>query len=92
MWLITTLVAACGASLGNIFLSKKYKFNILAFMLWGAVIMILVDHILGYEGGNFLEIETDGIIKNGLLLGLVMVIFVILFWFGTILFSNLKRR
>ena len=50
-------------------------------MLWGAFIMILVDHILGYEGGAFIEIETDGLIKSGFVLGLAMLVPVFLdFW------------
>lgn len=60
-------------------------------MLWGAVIMILVDHILGYEGGRFLETETDGIINSGIQLGMVMLIPVFLIWFIAILISKSKK-
>lgn len=54
--------------------------------------MISVDHILGYEGGNFLEMETGGLIKNGILLGLVMLIPVLLIWLVAILIPRLKSK
>ncbi len=60
-------------------------------MLWGAAIMILVDHILGYEGGKFLEMETDGMIKNGTLLGIIMLIPVFFIWFIALFVSKLQR-
>jgi hypothetical protein len=61
-------------------------------MLWGATIMILVDHLLGYEGGKFLEIETDGMIKNGILLGIMMLTPVFFIWFIALFISKLQRR
>jgi len=55
MWLITTFITALTATLLWFLLKKKYKLGFLSLMLWGATIMILVDHILGYEGGKFIE-------------------------------------
>jgi len=63
MWLVTTSIAAVGATLTKFVLPKKYRLDLLALMLWGAAVMILIDHILGYEGGEFLEKITDGMIK-----------------------------
>jgi hypothetical protein len=60
-------------------------------MLWGAAAMILVDHILGYEGGIFLEKTTDGMIKNSTMLGITMLIPVFVIWGISLLISNLKR-
>lgn len=91
MWLITTLIAALAATLLWFLLKKKYKLGFLSLMLWGATIMILIDHILGYEGGKFLETETDGMIKSGVLLGIVMLLPVFFIWFIAILISKLKR-
>ncbi|MEM1513353.1 MAG: hypothetical protein QXE46_00545 [Candidatus Thermoplasmatota archaeon] len=79
MWLITTLIFATIATLLHL-LIKKHKLDYLALMLWGAFLMILVDHVLGYEGGNFLEYETEGLINNGIILGIVMVIPVVAIW------------
>jgi hypothetical protein len=92
MWLATTSIAAAGATIGKFVLPRDYKLGFLALMLWGAVIMILIDHILGYEGGAFLEKTTDGMITNGVLLGMVMLVPVFITWAVSLLVSNLKRR
>jgi len=90
MWLITTFIAALTATLLWFLLKKKYKLGFLSLMLWGATIMILVDHLLGYKGGNFLEVETDGMIKSGTLLGIAMLIPIIFIWLIAIFISKLK--
>ncbi len=90
MWLITTLIFAIVATILHV-LIKKYKFNYLALMLWGAFLMIFVDHVLGYEGGNFLEYETEGLINNGTILGIVMLIPVIIIWLVLIVIKKNKR-
>jgi hypothetical protein len=92
MWLITTLFAALTATLLLFLFKNKYKLGFLCLMLWGATIMILVDHLLGYEGGKFLEIETDGMIKNGILLGIMMLTPVFFIWFIALFISKLQRR
>lgn len=91
MWLITTFIAALAATLLWFLLKRKHKLGFLSLMLWGAAIMILVDHLLGYEGGRFLEIETDGMIKSGTLLGIVMLTPVFLIWFVALFVSKLQR-
>ncbi|MCM8765838.1 MAG: hypothetical protein NC920_03225 [Candidatus Omnitrophica bacterium] len=92
MWLVTTGVSAMGATVLNLFLPKRYKFGFLALMLWGATIMILVDHLLGYKGGPFLEKITEGMIESGTLLGIVMLFPILGIWLGSVLITNLKRR
>lgn len=92
MWLVTTSIAAAGATLGKFVLPRDYKLGFLASMLWGAAVMILIDHILGYEGGAFLEKTTDGMIKNSIVLGAVMLLPVFTIWGISLLISNLKRR
>ncbi|MEM3494010.1 MAG: hypothetical protein QXD15_06615, partial [Thermoplasmata archaeon] len=54
--------------------------------LWGAALMILVDHSIGYmeEGGDFIEVETDGLVPNATLLGFLMLIPVLGVWLGSI--------
>jgi len=71
---------------------KIYKLDILSLLLWGTSIMILVDHILGYEGGGFIEIETDGLIANGTLLGIVMLIPVFVLWAVILIMSKPKEK
>ena len=80
MWLVTTLIAALIATAAWYFTKKDYKLDLLSLMLWGTSIMILVDHILGYEGGAFIELETEGLITNGTLLGIVMLIPIFILW------------
>jgi len=52
--------------------------------------MIFVDHVIGYEGGEFLEMQTDGLITNGVVLGIVMLIPIFAIWELIVLIS--KRR
>jgi len=92
MWLVTTSIAAAGATIGKFVLPRDCKLGFLALMLWGAAAMILVDHILGYEGGVFLEKATDGMIANSTVLGIAMLVPVFVVWGISILISNLKRR
>jgi len=92
MWLVTTSIVAAGATLGKFVLPKDYKLGFLALMLWGAAVMILIDHVLGYEGGSFLEKTTDGMIKNSSVLGIAMLVPAFIIWSISLLISNLKRR
>ncbi len=92
MWLVTTSIAAAGATLGKFVISKDYKLGFLALMLWGAAVMMLIDHVLGYGGGAFLEKTTGGMIKNGALLGIVMLVPVFVTWGISLVISNSKRR
>jgi hypothetical protein len=80
MWLVTTLIAAIAVTAIWYVKPKIYKLDILSLMLWGTSIMILVDHIIGYEGGAFLELETEGLITNATILGIVMLIPILILW------------
>ena len=80
MWLITTLIVAIFVTAIWYVKPKIYKLDVLSLMLWGTSIMIFVDHILGYEGGEFIELETDGLITSGTLLGIVMLIPIFILW------------
>jgi len=96
MWFITTIIAAIGATILWYVAPKIYKLDLLSLMLWGASLMILVDHILGYDGGSFVEMETEGLINNSILLGIVMLIPVFLIWIAIIIIKkpkqNIERR
>ena len=92
MWLVTTLIAAIGVTALWYVKPKIYKLDLLSLMLWGTSIMILVDHILGYEGGAFLELETEGLITNGTLLGIVMLIPILIFWEIVLITSGPKEK
>ena len=92
MWLITTLIAAIAVTAIWYIKPKIYKLDILSLMLWGTSIMILVDHVLGYEGGEFIEIETEGLITNGTLLGIVMLIPIFVIWEIILIVSKPKAN
>jgi hypothetical protein len=80
MWLITTLMAAIIVTAAWYFTKRDYRLDLLSLMLWGTSIMILVDHILGYGGGAFFELETEGLITNATLLGVIMLIPIFIVW------------
>ena len=92
MWLITTLIAAIVVTAIWYVKPKIYKLDILSLMLWGTSIMILVDHILGYQGGQFIELETDGLIKSGTLLGIVMLIPILILWQILLIIARPKEK
>lgn len=92
MWLVTTLIAAIAVTAIWYVKPKIYKLDILSLMLWGTSIMILVDHIIGYEGGEFIEFETDGLIKSGTLLGIVMLIPIFVLWEILLIISKPKEK
>ena len=92
MWLITTLLAAIGATAFWFVAPKKYKLGFLSLMLWGASVMILTDHILGYEGGEFIEMTTEGMITNGTVLGIAMLIPILIIWELYVIFMMKKMK
>ena len=92
MWLVTTAIAAGGVTVARFVLPNNYKLGFLALMLWGAVAMILVDHLLGYEGGMFFAQTAGGATSHGLMLGGLMLIPVFVIWGMALLILNLKRR
>ncbi len=92
MWLVTTLIAAITVTAIWYIKPKIYRLDILSLMLWGTSIMILVDHIIGYEGGEFIELETEGMITNGTLLGIVMMIPIFVFWEILLITSKPKEK
>jgi ABC-type transport system involved in multi-copper enzyme maturation permease subunit len=92
MWLITTLIAAVGVTILWYVAPKIYKLDLLSLILWGASFMILVDHLLGYDGGSFVEMETEGLINNSILLGIVMLIPVFIIWIIVLIIKKPKQN
>ncbi|MBD3416858.1 MAG: hypothetical protein GF416_06990 [Candidatus Altiarchaeales archaeon] len=72
------------------FTPKKYKLGSLAIMLWGLSLMIFVDHALGYEGGPFIEMETDGLIESGTVLGIAMIMPLFIIWEIQLVISKMR--
>jgi hypothetical protein len=92
MWLVTTILAAIAVTAIWYVKPKIYKLDLLSLMLWGTSIMIFVDHILGYEGGEFIKLETDGLITSGTLLGIVMLIPIFVVWEVLLITSKPKGK
>jgi len=92
MWLITTLIAAIGVTILWYVAPKIYKLDLLSLMLWGASFMILVDHLLAYQDGSFVEMETGGLITNGIVLGIVMLIPVFIIWITVLIIKKPKQN
>lgn len=92
MWLITSIIAAVAVTAIWIFAPKKYQLGFLGLMLWGLSIMVLIDHIMGYEGGAFVEMETEGLIPNGVVLGIAMLIPVFVIWEISLIRLKMKGK
>ena len=90
MWLITSFVAAIVVTAIWMYAPKKFKLDSLSMMLWGLALMVLVDHVMAYEGGQFVELETDGLIKNGSVLGIAMLIPIFIIWEVQLLLAKQK--
>ena len=91
MWLLTTLIVAICETILWYVTPKLYKLDLLSLMLWGAVFMILVDHVVGYESESFFEMETKGLISSGLLLGFVMLLPVFILWIIVLVINKPKE-
>ncbi len=88
-WLITTAIAAVVATGAGVVARWRYRLDLLSLMLWGAVVMILVDKVYGYwTEGSFIEVKTDGLITNGALLGLLMLMPVVVVWLVALISSR----
>jgi len=92
MWLVTTLIATLTVTGAWAIAPKRYKLGFLSLMLWGLGVMISIDHVLGYEGGPFLEMETDGLVNSGIVLGIAMLIPVFLIWGVALIIEKVKGR
>jgi hypothetical protein len=92
MWLITSFIAAIVVTVLWIFAPKKYRLGYLGLMLWGLSTMVLVDHIMGYTGGPFIEMETDGLITNATVLGITMLIPIFIIWEIYLVHSKFKGK
>jgi hypothetical protein len=91
MWLIASFVAAIVVTAIWSYAPKEYKLDSLCLMLWGLTLMVMVDHVLGYKGGPFIEVETQGLIQNGAVLGVAMLAPLIAIWGIQLIISKQTR-
>ncbi len=96
MWLVVVLLALSAAIAAFVLLKRQrrtYKLGLLVLMLAGTFVMVLVDHVIAFlEEGTFLEVATDGLIKNGVALGLAMIAPLIGIWGLLVVASRRKAR
>jgi hypothetical protein len=89
MWLVILAFSATIAT--ALWYSKaeddKYMLKFLSLILWGASIMVFVDHVMGYitEGGEFLEMTTEATV-----LGIVLLITALIVWEISLLLKDPK--
>lgn len=89
MWLVILSFSATIAT--ALWYSKaeddKYMLRLLSLILWGATIMVFVDHVMGYlmEGGEFLEMTADATV-----LGITMLIAALVIWEIVLLLKDPK--
>jgi len=78
MWLlILSFSAAIATALWySMAEDDRYMLRFLSLILWGAAIMVLVDHTVGYlmEGGEFLEMTGEATVLGMVLLTVALVI------------------
>lgn len=89
MWLI---ILSFGATIATaLWYSKaeddKYMLKLLSLILWGATIMVFVDHVMGYlmEGGGFIEMTADAAV-----LGVALLIVALVIWEVALLLKDPK--
>jgi hypothetical protein len=80
MWLVTSFGASAIASVIWAYAPNRFRLGSLALMSWGLTLMVFVDHVMSYSGGPFIMAETDGLIRNGTMLGIVMLIPIFVIW------------
>ncbi|MFH1174476.1 MAG: hypothetical protein V1725_05040 [archaeon] len=84
MWLIVSSIATAVAGTAYFTFGKfrkKYKLGLLTLLLLGITIMVLVDHLIAFFSGEpFIQITTEGLIQNGVLLGLAMLAPIAIIW------------
>lgn len=69
---------------------ERYRIDWLNYMLWGGVIMLLVDHIINGEivmHPPFFTRGFDEIIEEMLMVGVPMTVSVVVFWAVLVMFS-----
>ena len=89
MWL---LILAYSAVIATVFWyvkaeNDRYMLKLLSLILWGATVMVFVDHLVGYltEGGKFVEVSLEAT-----LVGLFMLLTALVIWEVILLIKDPK--
>lgn len=67
--------------------NDRYMLKLLSLILWGATVMVFVDHLVGYltEGGEFVEVSLEAT-----LVGLFMLLTALVIWEVILLIKDPK--
>ena len=67
--------------------NDRYMLKLLSLILWGATVMVFVDHLVGYltEGGKFVEVSLEAT-----LVGLFMLLTALVIWEVILLIKDPK--
>jgi hypothetical protein len=90
MWLIISAVAAMCVTAVYLFVSEKYKLELLAIGLWGLTACIFVDHTMGFlmeGGGEYFEISAEALV-----LSISMLIPIFAVWELYVLVTKLREK
>jgi magnesium-transporting ATPase (P-type) len=89
MWLVIVWLAAVIVTAVWYLKDGDYELGFLSLILWGASIMIFVDHLINYftNGGDFFELTA-----NAALLGIVLVVIALMLWEFKLLLKDPKRK
>ena len=89
MWLIILAIAAVTSTAAWYFEEKNYELDFLSLILWGATIMVFIDHLMNYlvYGKPFLDTSL-----NAALLGVTLVILALILWEAKLIWKDPKRK
>ncbi|MEM2901139.1 MAG: hypothetical protein QXO32_00170 [Candidatus Bathyarchaeia archaeon] len=89
MWLIVLAFSAIIATALWYSMAEddKYMLRLLSLILWGASIMVFVDHVMGYvmDGGEFLEMTVEATV-----LGVTLLLGALIAWEIVLLLKDPK--
>ncbi|MEM3072577.1 MAG: hypothetical protein QW172_03885 [Candidatus Bathyarchaeia archaeon] len=89
MWLIVLAFSAIIATALWYSMAEddKYMLRLLSLILWGASIMVFVDHVIGYvmDGGEFLEMTVEATV-----LGITLLLGALIAWEIVLLLKDPK--
>ncbi len=89
MWLIILAIAAVISTAAWYFEEKDYELDFLSIILWGATIMVFIDHLMNYlvYGKPFLDTSL-----NAALLGITLVIIALVAWEAKLIWNDPKGK
>jgi hypothetical protein len=92
LWLLVSLAAAIVSTLSYFAMDKRHRLGTLSAMFWGLTLMVLIDHVIGYDGGAFFQMDTPGMVGDGVVLGLLMLLPVVAIWASLLAIDRIFKK